>query len=62
MSKEDSIKRMLLELRQYNIETTKQFLDDISGLVLTNVDRFVKTFFKDFARKKILMITTDLNL
>lgn len=51
MSKEDSIKRMLLELRQYNIETTKQFLDDISGLVLTNVDRFVKTFFKDFARK-----------
>lgn len=51
MNYENDIIEMLKSLKVNNIYATEEFEKDITKLVLTNVKKFVRNFYRDIRRK-----------
>lgn len=51
MNYENAIIEMLKSLKVNNIYATKEFEKDITKLVLSNIKRFVRNFYRDIRRK-----------
>ena len=51
MENEDAIKRLLQELNRRGIKSTKEVMKDFQKLIGSDINNFVKVFFRDFVRK-----------